>query len=151
MNFTLSSATGTPHETFNEDEDVNVGPEGSIAGTSGGSNTTVLLETDLEPCAPNAVLHSIRSLLKPVDFVLPDSAAPRAITQDGKLSVLTSGVGMQHGNSAVALYPCFACLLWDSFLHERFLISLVFLRILCTCSHLGIGCAGDRSGTVFCA
>ena len=71
------------HVTFNADEEVNVGPEGSIAATAGGSNTTVLLRTDLEPCAPNAVLHSIRSLLKPVDFVLPDSAAPRAVTAEG--------------------------------------------------------------------
>lgn len=71
---------GVEYPTFNPGKNVTL--EVGDTGASGDWSTS-LFEPDLEPCAPDAVLHSIRKMLKPEGLVLPESAAPRTPTPAG--------------------------------------------------------------------
>ena len=63
----------------------------SLAGATSGSNageagsgSIGLIDEDLSACAPNSTLHTIKGLLLPDDFELPETAQPRALdAQDG--------------------------------------------------------------------
>lgn len=49
----------------------------SLAGATSGSNAVV--EADIDACAKNSSMHTIRALLPIANLELPESAAPRTV------------------------------------------------------------------------
>jgi hypothetical protein len=74
-------AAGALHQTVNPDETVALSADEGVGAHF--ADTVSLEQLDLNACAPDAVLHTIRTLLKPKGLTLPKSADPRTPTEEG--------------------------------------------------------------------
>jgi hypothetical protein len=72
---------GAVHQTVNPDETVTLSADEGVGAHF--ADTVSLEQLDLNACAPDAVLHTIRTLLKPKGLTLPKSADPRTPTEEG--------------------------------------------------------------------
>ena len=68
--------------TFNTAEKITLQPQDGLLSTEDLTSTS-LQETDLEPCASNAVMHKVRRMMVPQGYTLPESAQPRTPTDTG--------------------------------------------------------------------
>jgi hypothetical protein len=69
--------------------------------TSEGLGSIGLLESDLDACAKDSVLHTVKGLIVPAGITLPPSAAPRSLEGEG-------GGGGSGGLSTIARYSIIA-------------------------------------------